>query len=77
MNERGMLVVGAILGAAAGTLAGFLLFTERGRQMREDIEPELDTLFREAGKLKSAFEQVRDGVIGLRDGGETWPRRSA
>lgn len=72
-----MLVVGAILGAAAGAMAGFLLFTERGRQLREDIEPELDTLFREAGKLKAAFEQVRDGMNGLRDSGEAWPRRSA
>lgn len=73
-----MLVVGAILGAAAGAVAGFLLFTERGRQLREDLEPELDTIFREAGRLKAAFEQVRDGVSGLRaENAEAWPRRSA
>lgn len=78
MNERSMLVVGAVLGAAAGAVAGFLLFTERGRQLREDIEPELDTIFREAGRLKTAITQVRDGVSGLRtDKGEAWPRRSA
>jgi gas vesicle protein len=78
VNERGMMVVGAILGAAAGAAVGFLLFTERGRQLREDLEPELDTIFREAGRLKAAFEQVRDGVSALRsDTAEAWPRRSA
>lgn len=78
MNERSMLVVGAILGAAAGAAAGFLLFTERGRQLREDLEPELDTIFREAGRLKAAFQQVREGVEGLRqESSESWPRRSA
>jgi gas vesicle protein len=78
VNERSMLVVGALLGAAAGTVTGFLLFTERGRQLRQDLEPELENLFREAGKLKAALEQVRDGVSGLRSsGGDAWPRRSA
>lgn len=72
-----MVIVGAILGAAAGAAAGFLLFTERGRQLRADFEPEIDNLFREAGRLKVALEQVRDGVSGLRADDDARPRRSA
>ena len=52
MRDRSMVIVGAILGAAAGAAAGFLLFTERGRQLRADFEPEIDNLFREAGPAR-------------------------
>jgi hypothetical protein len=73
-----MIVALAILGAAAGAAAGFLMFTERGRRMREDFGPELDSLAREAGKLRAAVDQIREGVTGLRGSpGGRWPRRSA
>jgi hypothetical protein len=78
VNERGMVLVLTILGAAAGAAAGFLLFTEHGRRIRDDFGPELDNLAREAAKLRAAVDQIRDGVTGLR-GSATggWPRRSA
>jgi hypothetical protein len=54
------------------------MFTERGRRMREDFGPELDSLAREAGKLRAAVDQIREGVTGLRGSpGGRWPRRSA
>ncbi len=73
-----MVVVTAILGAAAGAAAGFLFFTEGGRRLRQDLEPEFDNLVREVSRLKAAVEQARQGVTGLRgDAAASWPRRTA
>jgi gas vesicle protein len=71
-------MVGIVLGAAAGAVFSFLLLTERGRQLRQDLEPELDALLREAKRIQTSFQRVRDGVSELRAGsGESWPRRTA
>ena len=50
------------LGAVVGGAAGFLLLTERGRELREDLEPRLDDLAGEVQKLGSAFDRTRRAV---------------
>lgn len=51
MNDRGVVLLGALVGAALGAGAGFLMFTERGRRLRAQAQPELEALVREAMKL--------------------------
>lgn len=77
MTERRASLVGSMLGATVGAAAGFLMYTERGRQLWEDFEPELGTLVQEAGRLTNALGQVRDGVNSLRSGSNDVWRRSA
>jgi gas vesicle protein len=77
MNERSTLVLGAIIGAAVGVGVGYLLFTEKGRRLREDMQPEIDTLVREAMRLGDAVQDARRGAsasAGARP--LTWPRRT-
>jgi hypothetical protein len=50
------------LGALAGGLVGYLLLTERGRELREDLEPRLGELAGEVQKLGSAFDRTRRAV---------------
>jgi gas vesicle protein len=50
------------LGAILGGVAGYLLFTERGRQMREELEPRLEELLGEVDKLRTTFERTRSAV---------------
>ena len=78
MNDRDTLVLSGILGAAAGVALGYLLFTKNGRQLREDVEPNVEALVREAGRLRDAIEQVRAGVREFQaDSRDAWPRRRA
>jgi hypothetical protein len=73
VNERSIVVLGALIGAAAGLAASYLFLTEEGRRLRQEIEPEVDTLVREIGRLKGAFDEVRQTSAA----GSSWPRRSA
>ena len=50
------------LGALIGGAAGYLLLTERGRQLREELEPRLGDLAGEVQKLGSAFDRTRNAV---------------
>ena len=75
MNDRTIVFAGALLGAAAGLAASYLFLTEEGRRLREDLEPDVDTLVREIGRLKGAFDEVRQSSAS--DSGSSWPRRSA
>lgn len=76
MDERVKLMAGSLVGAAAGVAVSYLFFTRSGRELRRDLEPMVDDLLREAGRLQEAVQQVRDGLAG---GGQdpSWPRRSA
>ena len=64
MSERTALLAGAALGAVVGAAAAFLLFTQRGRAMRDDLEPTVRDLVRDAGKLQGAVAQIRESVAG-------------
>jgi hypothetical protein len=62
MNERSVVVLSAIAGAALGGLAGFLYFTERGRQLRQELEPRFDDFAREIANLQGTVARARSAA---------------
>ncbi|HXE79356.1 MAG TPA: hypothetical protein VNK41_01270 [Vicinamibacterales bacterium] len=63
MNERTAVFLGAVLGAAAGTAAAYLFLTERGRRLREELEPRLEALLRDAGHLRDTIDRARAAAV--------------
>ena len=61
MNERTTMILGGMIGAAAGVLVGFALFTDRGRRMRAELQPEIEKLIREAIRLGQILDDVKQG----------------
>ena len=49
---------GALIGAVVGAAAGYLFFTDRGRVLRDRIEPAVDDLKREFARFQGTIEQV-------------------
>jgi gas vesicle protein len=58
VSERTAVAAGMLIGTVVGGLAGYLFFTERGRQMRDRLEPALDDLQREFIRFRGTVEQV-------------------
>jgi hypothetical protein len=54
------MMLGACLGAACGCAAAYLFFTERGRWLRDRIEPAVDDLRREFMRFQSTIAKVGD-----------------
>ncbi len=59
MDDRGRILLSAVLGALAGGLAGYLYLTEDGRRVRERLEPGLDDVGRELRRLRGAVDRAR------------------
>lgn len=53
MSDRTSILLCALAGAVVGGAAGYLLFTEEGRRLREDLEPRLMDLMGEIDKARS------------------------
>ena len=72
MDDRARIALGMGIGAALGGFVGFLLFTDRGRAFRQELEPQLEQLFGEAERLTTAFDKtrraVKDGLATLKTG---------
>ena len=51
-------MAGTIVGALVGAAAGYLFFTERGRELREQMEPAMDDLQREFGRFQSTIDRL-------------------
>ena len=62
MDDRGRIAMAIGLGALVGGVAGYLLLTERGRQMRDELEPRLNDVLLEIDKLRTTFESTRTAV---------------
>ena len=62
MDDRARIALGMGIGAAVGGFIGFLLFTDRGRAFRQELEPQLEQLFGETQRLTTAFEKTRRAV---------------
>ncbi|MGE3275759.1 MAG: hypothetical protein AB7O67_11650 [Vicinamibacterales bacterium] len=78
MNDRDTLILSGIAGAAAGVALGYFFFTSQGRRLREDVEPNIEALMREAGRLRAAVDQIRAGIEEFQSGAkDAWPRRFA
>jgi hypothetical protein len=77
VNDRQIVAVGTLLGAAAGLVTSYLLFTDSGRRLRADLEPELNVLMGEIGRLKGAFDELRHTLTTGPGDSSAWPRRTA
>ena len=58
MNERTAVTAGALIGAFLGGAASYLFFTDRGRELRDRLEPAADDLRREFSRFQGTIEQV-------------------
>lgn len=56
MSDRTSILLCALAGAVVGGAAGYLLFTEEGRRLRQDLEPKLVDLMSEIDKARSLME---------------------
>ena len=80
-SERGL--VAAVVGAVVGGIAGYLLFTERGRNLRRSLEPALEDFAHELGELRGTVGtamgvasqgwHVLNEAMGERDTRTTFP----
>ena len=59
MEERTVVVLGAIAGALVGGAAAYLLFTERGRRLRDELEPRVMALAGEVARARATAADVR------------------
>jgi gas vesicle protein len=55
-NSRAM--VATLVGAVIGGVAGYLFFTEQGRNLRRQLEPALDDLSRELLSFRSTVQKA-------------------
>ena len=58
MNEQSRVVASAVVGALVGAAVGYLFFTERGREMRDRLEPGMDGLRHDFGRFQRTLEKV-------------------
>ena len=57
MNEQSQVMAGAIVGALVGAAASYLFFTDRGRELRDKLEPAINDLQREFTRFRGTIEQ--------------------
>jgi hypothetical protein len=50
------------VGAVVGGVFGWLYLTESGRNVREQIEPKLDDLVHEIGRVRGTVEKARSAA---------------
>ncbi|MGE3345143.1 MAG: hypothetical protein AB7L71_17105 [Vicinamibacterales bacterium] len=55
MSDRTTILLCALAGAVLGGAAGYLMFTEDGRRLRDDLEPRLTDLVTEFEKARAAL----------------------
>jgi gas vesicle protein len=58
VDDRTAVTAGALIGAVVGAAASYLFFTERGRSLRDRIEPAIEELQREFGRFQGTIQQV-------------------
>jgi gas vesicle protein len=58
VSEHSRLMAGAVVGALVGATAGYLFFTDRGRALRERMEPAVDDLRKEFGRFQKTIEKL-------------------
>jgi gas vesicle protein len=58
VNERSLVLAGAVVGALVGAAASFLFLTDRGRVLRDRMEPAVDDLRQEFMRFQRTVEKV-------------------
>ncbi len=56
MQDRA--VIATVVGAVIGGAAGYLFFTEQGRQFRRQLEPALDDIARELNSFRGTVQRA-------------------
>jgi len=56
VNDRA--VAATVIGAIVGGIAGYLFFTERGRELRRQLEPALDDFARELNSFRGTVQRA-------------------
>ena len=51
-------VAATIVGAVIGGVAGYLFFTDRGRQLRRQIEPAIEDIVRELSSFRGTVQRA-------------------
>lgn len=59
MTNSTRVVAARVIGASIGGMAGYLFLTERGRRVREQLEPTMDEFVRETARFRSAVHKAR------------------
>jgi gas vesicle protein len=60
VNDQSRMIFGAALGAVCGAAAAYLFFTERGRSVRDRLEPAIDDFRREFTRFQTTIMKVGD-----------------
>ncbi len=63
MDDRGRIGLAIGLGAVIGGAVGYLLFTDRGRGLRGNLEPRLQDVLTEIDQLTRTFERARAAAV--------------
>jgi gas vesicle protein len=59
VNDQSRVLMSALVGAAIGALAGYLMMTDSGRRFRQHFEPALDDFVRELQRLGVTVGRAR------------------
>src|SRR5262249_53596203 len=63
VDDRGRIGLAIGLGAVIGGAVGYVLFTDRGRALREGLEPRLEDLLTEIDQLTRTFARARTAAV--------------
>lgn len=58
MDDRQRGIIAAVVGAVLGGMAGYVLFTERGRELRRQLEPALEDFGHELVQLRGTVTRA-------------------
>jgi Na+/glutamate symporter len=58
VDDRSRAIAAATVGAVAGGIAGYMLFTDRGRELRRQLEPAIEDFARELVQLRGTVNRA-------------------
>jgi gas vesicle protein len=58
VTDKSQALVATLLGAVVGGAAGYLIFTDRGRSLRRQIEPALEDIARELSSFLATAQKA-------------------
>ena len=62
MDERARVLTATCLGALIGGVWGWLYMTEKGRRVRDQIEPKRDDFIQELTRARTTVEKARSAA---------------
>jgi hypothetical protein len=61
-DERSRVLLATFMGAVIGGVWGWLYLTEKGRRVRDQIEPKLDSFISEMTRVRGTVEKARSAA---------------